>query len=109
MGRIECGGGEGGEPALCPPGWQSYASRARRSHSVCDVGVCRSLLGRIVGAGIPPEKEVITKVTFNTESALSEFGEQAAKSVQTTTCTASSKAPVSTASHPGRRLNAYGS
>ena len=26
MGRIECGGGEGGEPVLSPPGWKSYAS-----------------------------------------------------------------------------------
>lgn len=26
MGRIECGGGEGGDPALSPPGWKSYAS-----------------------------------------------------------------------------------
>lgn len=25
MGRIECGGGEGGEPVLSPPGWKSYA------------------------------------------------------------------------------------
>jgi len=25
--RIDCGGGEGGEPALSPPGWKSYASR----------------------------------------------------------------------------------
>lgn len=26
MRRIKCGGGEGGEPALSPPGWKSYAS-----------------------------------------------------------------------------------
>lgn len=31
--RIKCGGGEGGEPALSPPGWKSYASRQRAAFS----------------------------------------------------------------------------
>jgi hypothetical protein len=32
VGRIECGGGEGGEPAPSPLGWKSYASRVHRSN-----------------------------------------------------------------------------
>jgi hypothetical protein len=42
VGRIECGGGEGGEPALSPPGWKSYASRVDRylsgTHDGCAGG-----------------------------------------------------------------------
>ena len=42
MGRIKCGGGEGGEPALSPPGWKSYASRVdcypSRAHEGCAGG-----------------------------------------------------------------------
>lgn len=28
MGRIECGGGDGGEPVLSPPGWLEFSPAA---------------------------------------------------------------------------------
>ena len=43
MGRIECGGGEGGEPALSPPGWKTYASCVRSTPAARDVGACRAI------------------------------------------------------------------
>ena len=46
MGRIDRGGGEGGDPALSPPGWKSYASRVRRTQVAHDVGTCQA--GRAV-------------------------------------------------------------
>jgi hypothetical protein len=43
VGRIECGGGEGGEPALSPLGWKPYASRlllcTGTEHAFRDVSV----------------------------------------------------------------------
>lgn len=44
MRRIESGGGEDGDPALSPPGWKSYTSRAQRPLTLRKgerAGICR--------------------------------------------------------------------
>ena len=54
MGRIKCGGGDGGEPARSPPGWKSYASRVDRALAwPHDPRTCRWREGRMLTPARP--------------------------------------------------------
>lgn len=46
MGRIKCGGGNGGEPARSPPGQQSYAVRRPLSRSIGSIRLAGRKNGR---------------------------------------------------------------
>jgi hypothetical protein len=55
VGRIDRGGGEGGDPALSPPGWKSYASRVLRTQAAHDVGTCQGNRAVLIASGMPLE------------------------------------------------------
>ena len=61
MRRIECGGGEDGEPVLSSPSWKSYASRVSCAGALAhDCGGMSKVIGAAYRASACPRGTIRT-------------------------------------------------